>query len=388
LSKKSTVNGLRVFFAQKTPDGKGAARPRVIRVHTDGGWVEAKIDKIDRLHHLRFNPPLTTRGLALEVRAVAPTPEGHRAVALAELEVFGSGGQPRPALELDPRVTITTTDRSRFWLEGKASVAWIEVVDGKGGRRRLLNGTEVIGNAGDRFLLVRTLVGVDCSCESGGPEQKYSYLLVDRHTRMFYALPRLTGNHLRILKRGVGFITTLSYYCEPESPTQVDSVRILDSGRVKRRRWRTQKLVRLPGATHYAPKAKKCPRSKTAALRRLLKTFGNDVSSATCVTTDRWIVFAGTGGCYQGYSLAATIDKSSGKIVDQARCKGRFAYTTVRALPGGELLVQVPRAGGDIADLHSVDPVGKLVKRYANAFLNVPTTPSGDNCIGMGCPDD
>ncbi|MCA9710701.1 MAG: hypothetical protein KDK70_32975, partial [Myxococcales bacterium] len=93
--RPAEAEAIRLFVAKPA---KGAwARPRRVRLHTDEGWADAKLADEDGLWNVQLGEPVRTLNLTLELmEAHADAP-----IHLAELEVFGREGVPRPPLVVD-----------------------------------------------------------------------------------------------------------------------------------------------------------------------------------------------------------------------------------------------------------------------------------------------
>lgn len=220
----SEVEIIRLYAAE--PGGKVAsARPSLVRVHTNEGWVEARIGDDDRPWHVVFGEPVTTRNLILEVLET----HGDGPVHLAELEVYGLSGEARPPLRLDPDRTVVTFDGSPWRRKLRthyATPSFIEEVDVHGRLQRRFPGTALVGREGDRMMLVEHTSWVTCGDRQG------SYELLDLHTRVFVPLGDFGGFGRRIYPHAEGL--GLGSGVLDVDDGDVHAV-VLDEGRYERR---------------------------------------------------------------------------------------------------------------------------------------------------------
>jgi hypothetical protein len=214
LPEEAEVHVIRIFpgAGSSHEEFRAHARPKLVRVHTDAGWAEARIKRGWDHRHVLLPAGIVTRTVTLEIVKTRPgrqDPEVHA----AEIELFGITGKARGPLELEPRAATVHLDGAA-WKAGEqestsiASAGFIELVDGKGGSRRLLRGTGLAGEPGDRFFLVENLTAAHCP--SGGPATiSGSFTLVDTRTRIFWDVGGLGGVMAPVFRHpgGQGFAT-------------------------------------------------------------------------------------------------------------------------------------------------------------------------------------
>lgn len=196
--RKAEAEAIRLFAA--TPAKGPHARPKRVRIHTDEGWAEAKLADEDGLWNVQLGEPARTRNLTLEIMETY----GDGPVHLAELEVFGHGGTPRPALAFDMS-RRGVSFQSPVWKKksstNTAGVAFVEFVDVDGRMQRLLPGTALIGRTGDRLMLIERAGWSTCDDHQG------SYSLLDTKTRVIAPLGDMGGFAGNVFRHteGLGF---------------------------------------------------------------------------------------------------------------------------------------------------------------------------------------
>ncbi len=214
LPEEAEVHVIRLFPGTGTSleEFRAHARPKTIRVHTDAGWAEARIKRGWDYRHVLLPAGIVTRTVTLEIASTRPG-RVDSAVHASEIEIFGITGTARGPLEIEPRAAIVSLDGTAWKAEeaGSTSIAspgFIDLVDGKGGRRRLLRGTGLAGEPGDRFFLVENVSAVDCP--AGAPASvSGSFTLVDAKTRIFWDVGGLGGVLAPVFRHpgGLGFAT-------------------------------------------------------------------------------------------------------------------------------------------------------------------------------------
>jgi hypothetical protein len=214
LPEEAEVHVIRIFPGAGTSheEFRAHARPKLVRVHTDAGWADARIKRGWDHRHVLLPAGVVTRTVTLEIVKVRPG-ASDAAVHAAEIEIFGITGKARGPLEIEPRAAIVHLDGAA-WKTGEvestsiASPGFIDLVDGKGGRRRLLRGTGLAGETGDRFFLVENLTAADCP--DGGPAAVWGWFtLGDAKTGIFWDVGGLGGVFEPVFRHpeGIGFAT-------------------------------------------------------------------------------------------------------------------------------------------------------------------------------------
>lgn len=203
LPEPAKVEVLRIYVAAgpKYRDHKGHPRVKKIRVHTDAGYADADVEDGANHAYVRFDAPIQTQSLALEVLAVYDGDKSKQ-VHIAEVEVYGTEGAPRPPMVLDPQRSWVNYETT-MWSddpEPKIRQLFIYTDDGSG-RRRLARATAVFGEAGDDYALFERLNSTNCGVTEG------SYVLFDKRNRMYYPLNDLGGAGSMVFrhKEGHGF---------------------------------------------------------------------------------------------------------------------------------------------------------------------------------------
>lgn len=182
--RPAKVEAIRLFAA--TPSEGPHARPKRVRLHTDEGWAEAKLADEDGLWNVQLGEPVRTRNLIVELMETYDDAPVH----LAQLDVFGRDGAPRPPLSVDLSRRAVSFESSVWHSKSRthtAGVAFVEQVDMDGRVRRLVPGTALFGRTGDRLLLVERADWSTCDDHQG------TYSLLDTKTRVMAPLGDMGG---------------------------------------------------------------------------------------------------------------------------------------------------------------------------------------------------
>ncbi|MFO7561529.1 MAG: hypothetical protein R6X02_02700 [Enhygromyxa sp.] len=208
LPEKAKIEAVRLYGAAGPRYRDYTAHPRLarVRVHTEAGYVEASLSDGANHNYVRFDAPIETQYLAIEVLETHPGKSG-ALVHIAEVEAYGTDGAPRQPIELDPDFAYSSWETG-VWSSGKGNHTIRQVflefarpgqgADGQPGSRRFLRATAVFGQAGDDYLLFERLHRTDCS------ETRGSYVLFDRRNRMFYPLGDLGGAGAEVYRHADG----------------------------------------------------------------------------------------------------------------------------------------------------------------------------------------
>jgi len=183
--------------------------PRRVRLHTDGGSVDAGFEKSTHQYVALLSEPVETRSLYLEFVEMYEGDTSHSHIHVGEVEVFGTSGEKRAPLEVDPTQCVVSFEDEAFSGPGMRTT-WITQIDGKGGSRRIWYGTDIVGEKGDRFMLIEQMLSFDCD---GQIWFRYgSYILLDRETRhMFgFELPDGEVDHVWTHPQQTAFAWNLS----------------------------------------------------------------------------------------------------------------------------------------------------------------------------------
>lgn len=182
--RTAEAEAIRLFAA--TPAKQPHARPKVVRIHTDEGWAEAKLADEDGLWSVQLGEPVRTRNLIVEVMEAYDDAPVH----LAELEIYGRNGTPRPSLAIDLSRRVVSFQTPVWRKKSRthtAGVAFTEQVDVDGRLRRLFPGTALIGRPGARLLLLERADWSTCNDHQG------TYSLLDTKTRVMVPLGDMGG---------------------------------------------------------------------------------------------------------------------------------------------------------------------------------------------------
>src|SRR5690606_31581139 len=197
LPEKAKIEAVRLYGAAgpRYRDYTGHPRIAKLRVHTEAGYVDVSVADGANHNYLRFDAPIETQYLAIEVL------ETHKGksdalVHIAEIEAYGTDGAPRQPIDLDPDYAWVGWETTA-WSSSKSDHTIRQVFvnftrpgassDAEPSSRRLLRATAVFGQAGDDYLLFERLHGTDCG------EVRGSYILFDKRNRMYYPLGDLGG---------------------------------------------------------------------------------------------------------------------------------------------------------------------------------------------------
>ncbi|MCA9698374.1 MAG: hypothetical protein KC431_12670, partial [Myxococcales bacterium] len=210
LPEKAKIEVLRLYTAAGPRYRDYTAHPRVakVRVHTDAGFVEAELADGANHGYVRFDAPIETQSLAIEVLSVHAGKKDSL-VHIAEIELYGTDGTPRAPMELDPALAWAAWETDTWSGEGDYTIrqVFIDYVPSNAGladaeigpkRKRLTRATAVFGRGEDAFLLFERLHGSNCE------EHEGSYLLFDRRNRMFYPLADLGGAGAQVFRHQEG----------------------------------------------------------------------------------------------------------------------------------------------------------------------------------------
>ncbi len=185
--KKASFRAIRIFSA---PNGKDASPIKRLRIHTDAGFADALLPDSGSHTYAVFGTDLDTYNLIIEVLETA---DGDRApIEIAEFELFGTEGTPRPGLDLDPRRSYVQLSKPPWRKKGRESYefskGFIHVTDDEGKPHRFIRGSGLRGAAGDRLLLIERVDGqIGCGAPQG------TFFLLDQKTRMISPLGELAG---------------------------------------------------------------------------------------------------------------------------------------------------------------------------------------------------
>jgi len=205
LPEQAKVEVLRLYAAAgpRYRDYSGHPRVAKVRVHSEAGYVDASVADGANHGYVRFDAPIDTQFIAVEVLEVHGGKRSDGLVHLAEVEIFGTDGIPRQPIELDPSLAWASWETTSWSGAGDHTIRHVFINFASAGliERRLLRATAVFGQAGDDYLLFERLHGTDCV------EHRGSYLLYDKRNRMIYPLGDLGGAGANVYRHtnGRGF---------------------------------------------------------------------------------------------------------------------------------------------------------------------------------------
>jgi hypothetical protein len=384
LPEEAEVHVIRLFPGAGTSheEFRAHARPKLIRVHTDMGWAEARIKRGWDHRHVLLPAGVVTRTVTLEIAKVRPG-RSDSAVHVAEIEIFGVTGQARGPLEIEPRAAAVRLDGAA-WSAGDRETTWIaspgfiELVDGKGGRRRLLRGTGLHGEPGDRFFLVENLTAVDCA-PGDPPAVSGSFTLVDARTRIFWDVGDLGGMLGTVYRHpeGTGFATASLDGTQGAAAVIVEGHMFrMPSDRegaftsaADLAAWGFTESPR-PCCTSIESWTRACKPLATAKARKLLGSLEDadalgDEGWLTCPLEDkaRLLVLPGAG-CGAQPAALVTLD-AGGSLV------GWRPAQMLRLGASFETRGLVEAVDGEGASILHVGPDGTIEETYANAALSL-----------------
>lgn len=209
LPEPARVEVLRLYGAAGPRYATYKSHPRIasVRVHTAAGYLDATVSDGAGHVYVRFDEPVETRTLAIEITGVHPGSKD-ALVHLAEVEVYGTDGAPRAPLEFDPELAWTNWETEVWAGEGQHTARQLFIdyavpgqppgEDGRPATKRLLRGTAVFGRSDDDYVLLERMYGSDCDDHRG------SYVLLDRRNRMVYPLGELGGAGGQVFRHAAG----------------------------------------------------------------------------------------------------------------------------------------------------------------------------------------
>ena len=185
-----TLEAVQLFAAGPHGRYEDYARPRRILIHTAEGSVEALLPDENSHVYAVFGKDIVSEDLTIEILEVWKGRSS--AVHIAELDVFGSVGEPREPIVIDPLRTFVQVAEPPWTRGGRdtleRSTAFIHRIDDKGVPHRFIEGTALRGQAGDRLLLVERVQSVT-GCET----PRGTFYLLDTATRLVAPLGEFGG---------------------------------------------------------------------------------------------------------------------------------------------------------------------------------------------------
>ncbi|PRP95541.1 hypothetical protein ENSA5_38240 [Enhygromyxa salina] len=389
LPEKAKVEVLRLYTATgpRYRDYKGHPHVARVRVHTDAGFVEADLPEGANHAYVRFAAPVETQSLAIEVLGVH---EGNKdkQIHLAEVEVYGTEGVPRPPITLDPSLAWVgweTTTWGGADLDHKIRQLFVYFArdgeDGEDGppRRRFARATAVFGQLGDDYALFERLYGTKCEGASG------NYMLFDKRNRMYYALGELGGAGAEVYRHAAGRGFAVGWMND-EGQFTVKGV-VEEGGKLKWKRppkagvadgraqlsaWGFDPDPLDRGVEHGGAVAG-CHRGGAGELEPVIAAAklatGGELDPAAwmicSVGGDTLYASAPCGGHARAYQL-----DGAGKLIGEHESKDADARGLRLRRSGDQLFVELSSKQGDSSSLYLAEP-GRLVELERNGGLAV-----------------
>jgi len=221
--KAAELKMIRLFGSLGATLRERAQQSRVkgLKIHTGAGWITATIRDYWDFQYIVFDEGITTDAITIEVTDIFIGGKA-KTVGITEIEVYGSRGAKRAALEVAPVATVVRGS-PRFYnvitvdeyeAIDRFAATWIERVDGRAEPQRLFRGTALVGRNDERFALIASLKesGFRACC----PWATTSYSILDKERRAILparGLGKLTGE-LWQHATGNGFAVTPCIGCE------------------------------------------------------------------------------------------------------------------------------------------------------------------------------
>jgi hypothetical protein len=382
LPSEAAVHMVRIAITASPSPGSKAPADIPLRIHTGQGWLDARLTRTLDHQHVMIEQGIKTRTLVLELLPV----EQGEALGIAEVDLFGPTGPRRAPLALDPRRVVVRTN-GRFYRQGangyaEAKTAWLEqIVDLSGAPRRLLQGSNLFMQPGDRLALVRQLGSANCpgaEVHEGG-----ELLVIDTVTRLMVRFASFESHqHAYRRNDGMGVVVELvsgdgqqtitkAYAIDGKgTPTTRMPPASALSADLSTRGRRRDSYADFPKVTTRA-----C-REPTEAERDRVRRTGvfaaehGERTSLLCKDADGNRVSVIGEKCDDHPWIVVAFDKAWRRSPG-ARLTGDFAE--IRELDGRLLVGMVT---GDSADIHVLEPDGKLRLLLRNAAfeVHIPST--------------
>lgn len=355
LTTQAEVRSIRIFGAAPGKDYGEYARPAKVRVHSEGGWMDADLLDGPGYGYIVFGKTIESTTLVIEFLGTHGKTKG--GLFIADIEVFGHGGTPRDPIALDPQRVVTVLD-GKPWTKGRdghtRGASFLEVLGEDGTPRRLMPGTAIYGRAEDEIVLVEALESTDCRTHTG------MFYLFNKKSRVPVPVGDLGGMGGMVFrsKDGLGFVA--GYVDDVEA--RVTGV-VLEGESYKHRR--SQRLAEVEGpASLDAWKIEREPSQRggaplnkptdgcTLGTDDTLTVLRNAVKGKPEAKPGEWLVCDVGGGARAfltdhgpcGKSWEITILDGSDKLVGTKAAKRAGARVRARRLGKEQLLVEV---GGD-----------------------------------------
>jgi len=373
--RPATVVGVRVNASPLNADSPGDfGRIKILRVHTDEGWAEDRFEGDWEDLYLKLGEPVKTANLTIEV--IEAQRKGDTDLRIAEFDVFGTEGDPRAPMQVEPTATYVKLEDSVWKKSGqdrrlqRSRLMYL----GPDGRPQLLAQGSGAYAKGDRFLLIEELEQTRCKSHLG------SYTLLDLETHVRVPVGDLGGMPADVWahKEGLAFVAGYA----DEDFTSVHAIAYENDKYQRKRSSRTSRetyhelfagwnveeapLIRGDGRTVDDPPAK-CGAATAEQFERLesarksVPADGNKKrrrgkSKALGGPPDRWLAcelgqgvtaFSSSGEDCGGRWAIFVVD-GDGKLVATKGDTTKGARVRVRRVTEFELFVEVGGNGDDV----------------------------------------
>ncbi len=396
LPEPAKVSIIRIYGAggpRFAKDYQGHPRLKKVRVHTQAGYVDVELPDGAQHDYIRFDTPVETQMIALELLDVHKGRNDAKA-HFAEVELYGTDGAPRPPISLDPQRAFVSWETTAWdgGEGGKHTIrqTFVEFLSDEPptdpaaapASRRFTRATAVYGLASDDFLLFEKLFGTDCT------EIEGSYLLFDRRNRMFYPLTDLGGAGAPVYRHreGRGFAVG---WIRPDEFT-VEGI-VEEAGELKRKRapkqppedgkallaewgFETEPLNR-GGSLEQPPSG--CSVAKAGELDAMVSAA--DLPMGGELNPAQWLVCSvGTDTLYATATCDAPAQAylvAGGKLVGKHVSKNADARGLRLRRVGDALLVELSAEQGDTATLAWAAPgLFALLEKAGGLYVRPPKT--------------
>jgi hypothetical protein len=365
---------------------KAQPRLKLVRIHTDRGWIDVKLPDVTTPRYIHFSEPIETKSVVIEVLETYSGKKG-KAAHVSELEVYGTAGKARAPLEFDVERARFSFTSSRWKASGKKFAAmpnYLEEIRPDESIRRIAPGTAVYGKKGDRMLLVERWSQSDCTNPEG------TFTLVDRERRMFIDIGEMGDLMARVQRHrdGLGFAVG-----DPKKvPFGVNAIGLDEaSGTIKRlrppkdveaeteeelvRQWgfelepMTREMAWEAGSTARPPSdCRIATADDVAAADPKLAKLEGEAAWISC-----------NGQHDTDVLVRAPLTDTSGKKHVQVSKNADSRSPRVKRL-GDHLYFELDRAKGDKADLWTIGDDGKPERMRSGAGFSL-RAPAGCACV-------
>ncbi len=363
LPARATVQAVRIHVGKNADPVAYArsARPKRVRVHTEQGYADALVPDEQTGLYVILGEAVKTSHVELEVLETweAKGDAKDRTVLhVGELEVYGEGGVARAPLQLDPEQTwiaFAGPPWTRIGDGWELARSYVHASDPDGRSRRLFDGTALLGQTGDRIVLLERMERATCDGSQG------TYALLDLKTRVLAPLGRLGGmdgtvfRHAGGLGLAVGhgdaYTTTLAgaviengAYTRKRTPVRVDR-RTNDPFAA----WGLDPRPLPRGGHPLDADLPGCEPGTDAMLASLDHALRAEMNAApdtwtVCTLDDGAVAWLGSARPCSGRTAIHVVDRR-GRRVATRRIAGDGGHPWIRRTAAG-LLVEVEGAGG------------------------------------------